>query len=97
MAGNVMSFVDAIDLVANLGLGPDEGVCIEMGRSGDNRQTWDRRNPESVEIARAWFNDCRARGMTIFAVNSKGEKGPQVTEFDSNAEAYIAQPRPVGG
>lgn len=69
-----------------------------MGRDGDTKLIWDRRNPDEVDNARRTFTDLRAKGYLAFSVKGEqGEKGSQLATFDPEAERMIMVPPMRGG
>jgi hypothetical protein len=69
-----------------------------MGKDGDTKLLWDRRNPDEVENARRSFDDLRKKGYLAFRVTgTDGEKGEQMTAFDPEAERMIMIPAMRGG
>jgi len=69
-----------------------------MGKEGDTKLIWDRRNADEVDNARRSFDDLRKKGYLAFRVTGKdGEKGEQMTAFDPEAERMIMVPQMKGG
>lgn len=68
-----------------------------MGSQGDIKIQWDPNSAEEVEIARTEFNQLRRKNFLAFAVDRRGNKGEQITEFDPDAEKIILAPQIRGG
>lgn len=64
---------------------------------GDLKVIWDPERPEEVAAALEQFNSLLAKGYMAYAVNSRGNKGTQVREFDPEAEKLILAPALRGG
>lgn len=74
------------------------GRFYTLDATGDTRITWDKRNPEEVDNARATFDRMRGKGYLAYAVNPEdATKGAQLTAFDPSAEKVIFAPAHRGG
>jgi hypothetical protein len=74
------------------------GLMSTLGRSGDVRAMWDRKNKDEVAAARRQFEDLTGRGyMAYRAEGKKGERGEQIREFDPKAERIILVKPLAGG
>lgn len=74
----------------------DDAMALEEGHfvsvpdvTGDIRTMWEPTDPDSVAIAKATFDDAKARGMTAYRVGKKGKQAGQTREFDPEAGALI--------
>ena len=68
-----------------------------MDRTGDTRIEWDPSNKTEVKIARAAFDEAKKKKMLTYKVDSRGNRGELIREFDPTAERIIATPQTVGG
>ena len=66
-------------------------------KGGDAKLIWSRSNADEVESVRRTFDDLKKKGFAAFSVDSKGEKGKQIFNFDSEAEKLIMVPPLRGG
>lgn len=74
------------------------GLMSTLGRSGDVRQMWDRRNDDEVDAARKQFNSLTRKGYLAYKAEGKeGRQGEQIREFDPDAERIILVKPLVGG
>jgi hypothetical protein len=69
----------------------------QLGREGDTKVIWDPNNAAEVDNARNTYNNLKTKGFAAFSVKKNGEKGSQITEFDSEAEKIIMVPPMRGG
>lgn len=75
-----------------------DGVIQVLGKTGDTRIMWDRRNKAEVSVAEAAFEAAKKAGALIYAaVGKEGERGEQVRTFDKKAERLIVVPAMKGG
>jgi hypothetical protein len=74
-----------------------DGVLVILDNSGDTRHTWDRNNPEEVEVIRDLFDRMIKKGLHAWSVTRKGDKDRRIREFDPSAEKIIFAPALVGG
>jgi len=66
--------------------------------TGDTRILWDPTNRDEVDLARAAFEQAKAKGMAAFAVNpADGSQGGQIREFDPEAKAIVMVRQLQGG
>ena len=68
-----------------------------LGKEGDTKIFWDRRNADEVDNARKSFTDLRKKGFAAFAMDRDDKKGKQINEFDLNAERILMVPPLQGG
>ena len=78
------------------------GACNTLevlGRSGDEKITWDPEDADQVATARERFEEARAAGMSVFAVESVEveQQGARLEEFDPTVGRMVAVPQLVGG
>lgn len=80
------------------GSGPQR-MLIMGADSGHDTHRWDRRNPQSVEIARAVFDKAIEAGYRAFHSDDddEDEPGPAMTVFDPNAESMVLVTAYKGG
>lgn len=93
-----MTLIESLEAAEAAPSTPAGGTLFVMDQSGDTRITWDRRNVEEVENARATFDRLRAKGYNAYSVKPEdGSKNVMITTFDPNAEKIILAPPLVGG
>jgi hypothetical protein len=70
-----------------------------MGRSGDEKLTWDSDDKSQVGKARLAFNEYKNKGYKMYKTETIGGKkvGEPIDEFDPNIERMIAVPPMQGG
>lgn len=70
-----------------------------MGRSGDNKLTWDSDSPSQVEKAKKAFDTYKKQGFKLYKTETIGGKktGEPLDEFDPNLERIVAVPPMQGG
>ena len=74
------------------------GEMAIMGREGDTRYTWNRRNEAETEAAHQHFKRLRKQGFIAFRMKGlRGTKGEQMQEFDATAGKIIFVPPFTGG
>lgn len=74
------------------------GSMAVMGKEGDTKHFWDKKNPADVALARRTFNRFRQMGYAAFRLKDGTEnKGEQLDEFDPDAERIIFMPQMKGG
>lgn len=78
-------------------LAPNQGVMAVMGKDGDTKITWDRTRPVEVEEARRTFNSYRDKGYVAYKLDSMGDKGEVIRNFDPEAQRVVFAPAMVGG
>lgn len=75
-----------------------KGEMAVMGKEGDTKLIWDRRNEDEVANARRTWDELVGRKRYLaFAVKKDGDKGEQIREFDPEAERIILVPPMKGG
>jgi len=75
-----------------------DGIIQVLGKEGDTRIMWDRRNNDEVAVAKAAFDAAKAQGSLIYRAEGKeGTRGTQVRTFDKKAERLIVVPAMAGG
>lgn len=72
------------------------GVLEVMDAGGDTKHRWNPTNADEVACAKALFDACVKKGMTVFRQGGAG-KGARLDEFDPAAGRMIAVPRLQGG
>lgn len=73
------------------------GELRTMTKKGDVRATWNARDADEVEAAKAQFDGLRAKGFSAFAVAEDGSPGTRIDEFDPNAQKVVLVPPLAGG
>lgn len=68
-----------------------------LDKTGDTKLIWSSDNDDEIENARQTFQNLKKKGFTAYAVNSRGQKGEVLQEFDRTAEKIIMAPALVGG
>jgi hypothetical protein len=68
-----------------------------MDSTGDTRIEWDPSDPVSVKVAREAFETAKKKKHLIYRLDSRGQRGALMREFDPRAERIIATPQTVGG
>lgn len=69
-----------------------------LSDKGDTRVTWNARDTDEVEAARAQFQTLVDRGFRAFAVEAgSGGKGEMITEFNPDTQKVILAPPMAGG
>lgn len=68
-----------------------------MGKEGDTKYHWNAKNAEQVQAAKEVFDSHRGKGFLAFSMNTKGDQGEQMTEFDPKAESVLFIPQMQGG
>lgn len=72
-------------------------LCIMDPKEGDEKVSWDKDDKESVNQARARFDELKKKGWTAYAI-SKGSKSERILDkFDPEAEQIIMCPLLAGG
>lgn len=72
---------------------PGHARMYVMDRTGDTRITWDKRNADEVEGARAQFDAYKAKHFLAYKVNpADATKGEVMQAFDAEAEKVIFSP-----
>lgn len=69
--------------------------CLD--KTGDLKVMWDPKNEDETEAAEAQFDSLVDKGYKAFSVKKDGEKGKQISKFDSDAGKIIMVPALVGG
>lgn len=72
-------------------------VMNVLDRTGDTRIEWDPRVPEEVSMARKAFDEAKAKKYLTYRLDSHGNQGELIREFDPHAERIVATPQTVGG
>lgn len=73
------------------------GEMAVMGVEGDTRHFWNVGNPTDVEIAKKVFDLYLEKKYKPFRMESDGETGEQMTEFDPHAGCILFIPQMQGG
>jgi len=73
------------------------GEMAVMGREGDLKITWDRKDSKQTADAQEQFDTLVGKGYLAFAVDKSGNKGEQITTFDPAVERIILAPQIRGG
>lgn len=68
-----------------------------MNTSGDTKTIWNPDNADEVANARTVFDNLKAKGFSIFRVDTEGGKGKRMDKFEPDAAKMIAVPRITGG
>jgi hypothetical protein len=69
-----------------------------MGKKGDVKVIWDKKNEDEVEAAEEQFNRLvKEKDFNAFKVNKDGNKGRSVKTFNPDEERYIMVPQLQGG
>lgn len=78
---------------------PAHEIRIQSALDGDTRLNWDSDDPVSTGIAKAAFDDAKAKGFWAYRVDKKGnaKQSEVIREFDPKAEAIILGPQLAGG
>jgi hypothetical protein len=71
-------------------------LCI-MGLEGDRRMQWNPSDPMQVAKVKEEFKALRNKGYAAYSVNSKGDRGTVINDFDPQAERIIMALPMVGG
>lgn len=75
----------------------DFGLLCAMDDTGDSRIQWERSDPLQVEKARLRFDELKKKGYMAYSVNSKGDQGVVLGDFDPTAERIIMHSQMIGG
>lgn len=75
----------------------DYGMLAIMDDTGDTRVQWDKSDPQQVAKARARFDELKKKGYMAYSVNSKGDQGSVMSNFDASAERIIMHAQMIGG
>ncbi len=70
-------------------LDPNQSVIRILSQNGDDRLIWDRSRKDEVKEAFDKFNELLKKGYTAYILNSKGERGHKITEFDPGLEEVV--------
>ena len=70
---------------------------LVLDDTGDTKLVWDADNQEEIDAAKAMWTRLKGKGFIAFSVNSKGDRGKVLDEFDPNAEKIIMTPQMKGG
>ena len=88
-----MSVVSAANEVVPEG----QHILHVLDKTGDTKLIWSADNDDEIENARQTFKNLKSKGFVAHAVNSRGQKGEILQEFDRTAEKIIMAPALVGG
>lgn len=72
-------------------------VMNVLDRTGDTRIEWDPAVREEVSIAKKAFEAAKKKGYLTYKLDSHGNQGELIREFDPRAERIVATPQTVGG
>lgn len=72
-------------------------MAIMDRKAGDLKIIWDPNKKDEVKAAKAQFDQLVGKGYMAYAVDAKGKKGEQVSEFDKTTEKLILAPAMRGG
>lgn len=75
----------------------DEHVLSVAGYQGDLRSTWDPKNQDEVDSAKATFDRLKKQGYTAHKVKKDGSEGEIIREFDPEAGKIIMMKPMAGG
>jgi hypothetical protein len=73
------------------------GVMAIMGKSGDERITWNSNDQLDTARAKKIFDDLIASGHLAFRIKDGSTKGEQISEFDPKAQRLLMSPALRGG
>lgn len=68
-----------------------------MGKEGDVKQTWNRKNQAEVAAAKELFEKLIGDGYRAYLMNKNGSKGEPVETFDAKYERILFVPPFQGG
>ncbi len=73
------------------------GTLSVLDATGDTRLQWDKNNPDEVKYARERFDELKAKRYLAYRLNSKGNQGEVINDFDPAAERIILHAPMIGG
>ncbi len=73
------------------------GELSVMGSNGDTRHFWNVKKKADVEMAREVFKLYIKKKYAAFLMNSNGDQGEQIDEFDPKAGCILFVPAMRGG
>jgi len=68
-----------------------------LDHTGDKTIEWNPRIPDEVNAARVEFAKRKAKGHLAYRLNSDGNRGEVIREFDPTARRIVMSPQTVGG
>ena len=68
-----------------------------LDETGDTKLIWDPENEDETEAAETQFKTLIKKGFKAFSVKKDGDKGKEISKFDSEAGKIIMTPGLVGG
>lgn len=74
-----------------------QGEMAIMDRTGDTKLMWDSNNADEVATAKDTFKALKKKGFIAYKVNTSGDKGEIINDFDALAGKIILSPPLVGG
>jgi hypothetical protein len=73
------------------------GEIAVMGKEGDSKHYWNVKNWDEVRLAKEVFDKYVGAKFKPYNMNSKGDKGEPMSEFDPSAGSILFIPAMQGG